>query len=113
MCGAEKRALLRKAQEPWSSDTRPVARKARALPCEDASLLTRRFGTALLCIPGFWLTFEFTRVRKRAKPAVALRVQRRVRRRRAHGMHGLAEELEVVSAGKVRQRIDGKARSNA
>jgi hypothetical protein len=26
------------------------------------------------------LTFEFTRVRKRAKPAVALRVQRRVRR---------------------------------
>jgi hypothetical protein len=37
----------------------------------------------LTCISGCGLTFEFTRLRKRAKPAVAGRVQRRVRPRHA------------------------------
>jgi hypothetical protein len=38
----------------------------------------RRGCLTVTCISGCGLTFEFTRVRKRAKPAVALRVQRRV-----------------------------------
>jgi hypothetical protein len=41
-----------------------------------------RKGTVFAHMPTCCLTFEFTRLRKRAKPAVAGRVQRRVRPRR-------------------------------
>ena len=45
-----------------------------------ARLLTRRVGMRETCVPGCGLTLEFTCWRKRAKPAVASQVQRRVRR---------------------------------
>src|SRR5689334_11666083 len=56
---------------------------ARWLRCSVLSANSEQNGrTERWCVEGpFGLTFEFTRVRKRAKPAVALRVQRRVRPR--------------------------------
>jgi hypothetical protein len=68
--------------------TRQGARSAWAV----ARPYTRRSSRPrILCISGCGLTFEFTRVRKRAKPAVALRVQRRVRR---HGLIVRSERPE-------------------
>ncbi len=53
------------------------------------------------------LTFEFTRLRKRAKPAVALRVQRGVRR---HTGSYLSKDL-IASSRAFRSRFMAAARS--
>jgi hypothetical protein len=83
--GGQTRLWLNQLTESLCGQTARRSRKrfARAL-CNAAATNGLAQSTVFAHMPTCCLTFEFTRVRKRAKPAVALRVQRRVRR---HG-HG-------------------------
>src|SRR6185436_8832564 len=68
---------------------------------------------ALLILHDRRLTFEFTRLRKRAKPAVAGRVQRRVRRRHLEPGSSTSTDTFVPDANLILPFVPSKVDASA
>ena len=84
----------RKSATPATQNGKPTAPNTKAIAVAGRTLRTKSAPSSQGECSTCYLTFEFTRVRKRAKPAEALRVQRRVRRCLLHFGHALRALLE-------------------